>query len=296
MMRTTLVHLRLHDGDLIRSFVFDTILSTNLENNSHAALEAELTGGEPVPRRPVSAHAIAQSLGMPYETVRGRVMTLLRLGLCERGKGGLVVPAEISRRPDHQEAMLEVHAGFLKVIHAMTDLGLDFAGLAAKAGVAPEAARARPAGEAPPPAIVVRLVMDFQIRHLAHVAADFGDIMRGLIWAAVLRANVRNLLHSQDNAWAYARQSTPPPDELRVPISIRMLSRELGVPYETVRRHTAALLEVGYVKSVPGKGVFVPAEAVTTEGLGRENPRQMLQFTRLVGDLTRLGFDFNDPR
>jgi len=296
MMRTAMAHLRVHKGDLVRSFVFDTIVSTNLENNSLAMLEAELNGtdGDPVVRRPVSAHAIAQSLGMPYETVRGRVMTLIRLGLCERHKGGLIVPAEVARRPEFEEATLKVHGAFVDVIRAMAELGFDFAGLAAKTRATP--GRTWPAGEGPPPALVVRLVMDFQIRHLSHVAPDFGDIIRGLIWAGILQANVRDFLRSQDKAWTYARQSTPPPDELRVPISIRMLARELGIPYETVRRHVAALMEMNYLEAVPGKGVFVPAAALTTETLGSQNPRQMVQFTRLIGDLTRLGFDFLDPR
>lgn len=297
MMRTALTHLRLHDGDLVRSFVFDTMVSTNLENNSLAVLAGEIRGSTdtpPVVRRPVSAHAIAQSLGIPYETVRGRVVTLMDQGLCERQRGGLVVPAEALRRLEFQTATLDVHAAFLDTIRAMTDLGLDFAGLAARSGATRSCLT--PEGESPPPALVMRLVLDFQVRRLVHLAPDFGDITRGFIWAGIMQANVRDLLHDKDTAWTYARQSTPPPDTLRKPISIRMLSRALGIPYETVRRHAVAMVAQGYLASSPGKGLFAPAAAVGDDGLGRANLEMMAQFTRMVGDLTRIGFDFDNPR
>lgn len=296
-MRTALIHMRLHDGDLVRGLVYGTIVSANLAHVSNAVLEAELADG-PGPtredagrRRPVSAHAIAQSLNLPYETVRTRVVKLIELGLCERLPGGLVTPPGVGARPELQEATRAIYAVFRDVVRALNDLGFDFAGLAARAGAtAPDHA------PPPSPAVVARVVLDFEIRHLTSLAPSFGDVLGSLIFAGVLRANTARLLGSPNEAWAYARQSTPPPDDLRSPVSIRNLARDLGMPYETVRRHTAALTAQGYLKMIPGKGVLAPAAILGDDGLGRENPPLMQRFTRMIAELTRLGFDFADPK
>lgn len=296
-MRTALIHMRLHDGDLVRGLVFGTIVSANLAHVSNMVLEAEVAGGaeealqEAGRRRPVSAHAIAQSLELPYETVRARVVKLIELGLCERRPGGLIVPHGVGNRADMQEATQDIHAIFCDVVRALNGLGFDFHGMAAKAGAAPPEQAA-----APSPAVVARVVLDFEIRHLTAIAPIMGDVLGGLIFAGVLKANVRGLLASPNEAWAYARQSTPPPDELRAPVSIRELARELGMPYETVRRHTAAMTAQGYLKMIPGKGVVAPASVFGDDGLGRENPPIMQRFARMVAELTRLGFDFDDPK
>lgn len=296
-MRTALIHMRLHDGDLVRGLVYGTIVSANLAHVSNAVLEAELAGdAEQAPeeagrRRPVSAHAVAQSLGLPYETVRTRVVKLIELGLCERLPGGLIAPPGVGARPEVQEATQQIYAVFCDVIRALNGLGFDFAGLAARAGATPPD---QPA--APSPAVLARVVLDFEIRHLTSLAPSFGDVLGGLIFAGVLQANIRRLLGSPNEAWAYARQATPPPDELRTPVSIRSLARDLDIPYETVRRHTAALTARGYLKMIPGKGVVAPASVLGDDGLGRENPPLIQRFTRMVAELTRLGFDFADPK
>lgn len=296
-MRTALIHMRLHDGDLVRGLVYGTIVSANLAHVSNAVLEAELAGGagqapdDARRRRPVSAHAIAQSLNLPYETVRTRVVKLIELGLCERRSGGLVAPPGIGARPELQEATSQIYAVFCDVIRALNGLGFDFEGLAVRAGAWPP----DPAG-APSPSVVARVVLDFEVRHLTSLVPSFGDVLGSLIFAGVLQANTRSLLASPNEAWAYARQTTPPPDELRTPVSIRHLARDLDMPYETVRRHTAALTARGYLKMIPGKGVLAPAAILGDDGLGRENPPLMQRFTRMVAELTRLGFDFADPK
>lgn len=300
-MQTALTHLPVHGGDLIRSFVFDTMLSANLKGLPPAVLEAEATRpadvAEPARslRRPVSANAIAQSLGLPYETVRGRVVTLLRLGLCERRRGGLVVPPEVAARPEFEAAMLKVHALFIEAIRTLREINYDF-DAEPEFSIADAASEQRPSRGPTPPALVVRMVMDFQLRHLETLVPTFGDVTRGFIWAGILQANIRRLLRAPGMAWTYAEQATPPPDDLRAPVSIRMMSRELGLPYETVRRHVGTLIEEGRLRAIAGKGVIVPAAVLGDDRMGNTNPLLMQRFTRLVADLKRLGFDFADPR
>jgi DNA-binding Lrp family transcriptional regulator len=50
-------------------------------------------------RKPVRASVVAASLGLPHETVRRTLTTLVEEGRCLRVRGGFVVPAEVLARP-----------------------------------------------------------------------------------------------------------------------------------------------------------------------------------------------------
>lgn len=296
LMRTALIQTRLHDGDLARSFVFRTILSANLSHLPPALLSAELDteGGDPAAsRRPVSANAIAQSLCMPYETVRSRVVALIATGWCRRETGGLLIPWSVTARPEYQAAVLEIHREFLDAVRTLKRIALDFDAIAGAAALPSIDIERAP--RAPSPAFVVQLLMDFQQRHTEAVTPMFGDVTRAFVWAGVLQANIRRMLVEPETAWAYASQDAPPPDALRIPVSVHALSRSLGMPYETVRRQVAALVAEGRLIREP-LGVLAPALSVGDERLGRGNLLLMARFARLVAELKRFGFDFDDPR
>jgi hypothetical protein len=291
LVRTAVAHSRLHDGDLLRSFVFNTIVSANLSQLPYHAAEARqalpgATGLRPGLLRPVSVNAVSQSLGLPYETTRGRVSALMRLGLCQRTRGGLVAPLDILAGPAFRQTAAVVYAAFLDAVRGMDALGLDL-------GAAPASAAPDIASRPPPPAdLVLRVLMDFQIRVLETFVPTYGDVVRGYVWGGVLQANIRHLLTAHQLAWRYSTQDNPPPDDQRRPVSIRAVAKVLELPYETTRRHVAALAAEGRLKIVPGAGVLAPAEAVGSDGLGRDNPNLMLHFTRMFADLNRIGFDF----
>jgi hypothetical protein len=245
------------------------------------------------PRRPVSANAVAQSLCLPYETVRGRVVSLIDKGWCLREPGGLLVSPSAAARPDYQAAVLDIHAAFLDALRALRRIDFDFDGLTASSAPPPEG----PIPSGPPlPGLIVHLVMELQQRHLETITPMFGDPAKAFVWAGALQAHVRRLLVEPESAWAYAGQDAPPPDNLRTPVSVRALAQTLGMPYETVRRHVATLLEEGRLVRVGRRGVLAPAAAVGQDGLGRGNPVLMMRFVRLIAELKRLGFDFADPR
>lgn len=295
-MRTAVIHIRLHGGDVMRSFVFRTILSTNLSHLSPVALEAELTSPAPDEegvRRPVSANAIAHSLQLPYETTRGRVVDLAEAGWCQRTSAGLLVPGSVTALPEHRTAVREIHDAFLDSIRTLGQLDFDFRSLIEQTGLPPLEGRALTGP--PSPAFVVHLLMDLQLRHLETLTPMFGDVTRAFVWAGVLQANMRRLLVEREAAWAYAGPETPPPDSLRIPVSVRAVANELGMPYETTRRHVAALQDEGRLAKA-GRGVLVPAAALGDEALGKGNQTLMLRFVRLIGELARLDFDFDNPR
>jgi hypothetical protein len=92
------------DGDIRAGIVEQTIFTANTahldtrpsEGLRYAAID------DPPPdevRRPVSIARLADSLGLPYETVRGQAHRLVRAGLCLRVEGGLIVPRAVLDRP-----------------------------------------------------------------------------------------------------------------------------------------------------------------------------------------------------
>jgi DNA-binding Lrp family transcriptional regulator len=98
-------------GDVRAGIVAQTIISANT-----AYLDARSGGGwryaginEPPPdeaRRPISTKSIAESLSLPYETVRRQVERLLEAGVCVRVQGGVIVPGAPLDRPGVVQAML----------------------------------------------------------------------------------------------------------------------------------------------------------------------------------------------
>jgi hypothetical protein len=64
---------------------------------------------EPLPdevRRPISINRIADSLGLPYETVRRHVERLLAANACARVHGGVIVPTAFLSTPGAIQAIL----------------------------------------------------------------------------------------------------------------------------------------------------------------------------------------------
>jgi DNA-binding Lrp family transcriptional regulator len=70
----------------------------------------QFTALEDVPpdnvRRPISVLAVANGLGIPYETVRRHVSRLVKAGRCVRVKGGVLAPAAGMRRPETDAAIM----------------------------------------------------------------------------------------------------------------------------------------------------------------------------------------------
>jgi DNA-binding Lrp family transcriptional regulator len=64
-------------------------------------------------RRPISISRIAESLGLPYETVRRQVEKLLEANVCVRVRGGVIVPVALLESPGAVRAML-ANVGYVR--------------------------------------------------------------------------------------------------------------------------------------------------------------------------------------
>lgn len=83
----------------------------------------------------------------------------------------------------------------------------------------------------------VRLSGEYSLAWLRAAGARFGgDMVLGVIFLAVLRANIRDLTHL----------------EARAPISVRALAASLDLPAETVRQQAARLARDGWVQRSDG--------------------------------------------
>jgi DNA-binding transcriptional regulator YhcF (GntR family) len=204
-------------------------------------------------------------------------------GQAERVTGGLVAIAALQAEGPFADAFVNTHAVILESLGALKHLGYDLAASAAPSQV----------DEPPPPGLVVRIVFDMNNRYAELLSPTFGGILPTTIWAGVMRANVRNLMADPEMAWRYAEQGMPPPDHLRRPISVRALATELMLPFETTRRHVATMIDKGWLVTVQGQGVIAPAAVLGADALGRTNLQLPGLYARMIGDLTRAGFDLD---
>lgn len=118
-----------------------------------------------------------------------------------------------------------------------------------------------------------------------------GDILRGVIFTAIVDANTRHIRPSGVEGQTYSEATDQVPDEIRRPISVHALALELDIPYETTRRHVNALISEGYCKRTE-TGVLVPAEVIAREPMTMALRRNFENLRRLIGDLRDGGVEF----
>lgn len=164
------------------------------------------------------------------------------------------------------------------------DLGLDRdGGLISVSSLAPEA----------PEIDVTRQTYGLGASYLLQAArlvaeAVDRDLIKAVLILAISRANVSAITENPVATTRYAGLTSIPPDSMRLPISVSALAREMRLPFETVRRHVAALKQAGLCVGVAG-GVIIP-------GLALANPTYLMaidqnwSLTRdFVDELGRLG-------
>lgn len=252
--------------DRVDSLLVLVILSANLAPWPPAPEGVDLPDDR---RRPVSLLAVAQSMGLAYETVRRRCHDLAARGVIAIGEGGCVVPAALLRPP----AAAALLAGDAAALAAMFE----------RMGEHRLAMQARAAR----PAVVARLLIDLSVRVMEPIVANYGSVVAGSVFVAIVAANVRPLLAAPDLSARFAREEDVPPDSLRQPVGLRAVARELGLPYETVRRQGKALVERGLVETVAG-GVLVPARVLMNAPQRAANRAIQSHYWRLCADLAQV--------
>ena len=106
----------------------------------------------------------------------------------------------------------------------------------------------------------MQMAADLFLRMTSGLLDVFGDVLNGVVFLAIARANVHHL-----PAWAKMDGTSEDgvfQDSERRPISVLRIADSLGLSYETVRRRVNQLVADGYCHRVGRNGVVVSADIV----------------------------------
>jgi hypothetical protein len=229
-------------------------------------------------RRPVSIARLADSSGLPFESARRIVQSLIDGGHCARSEHGMIVPASRLRLPQ-QAAMVIAQLGYVR--RFVRDLSA--------AGVVDDAAAAWTLvrGDGDEGALarsVARLTAEYFLRALQLLTDTYGDIRSGLVAQTIVIANTAHLDARLGRGRRYAALDDPPPDEVRTPISIARLAESLSAPYETMRGQVQRLIHAGVCARVDG-GLIVPGSVLEQPPALRAMLANAAYVRKLVRDL-----------
>lgn len=201
-------------------------------------------------RAPVSVYAVARDLRLPYETVRRHVGKLKAMGVCVVEPEGVMIPTWVfefaAQRP-----------GALNAERAVRDLIAN----AARSGVRIENRFHPMAGDVNLQA--TRLATDYFIDSLGAIARRLElDVVAVLILLTVGVMNTEAITDDMELAATYGGLDTIPPDDLRAPISAYAVCKFLMLSYETTRRTSLWLVDLGLLARNAGGGLTIPSAAM----------------------------------
>ena len=219
--------------------------------------------------------SVAGALKASFETTRRHLNGLVADGWCR------MVPGRgVALDPDgpHVEAITALYT----LIH---DSFLRLGGDVAAAGVA--FAPARPRKESWTLDILIR-ALDVNLSPFDEFQMPFADWTGMLVWTTISGANVRHILLDPVLAQTFAVAFTP--DAGRRPVSVRTISRALGLPYATVWRQVRSAVESGTL--TPRDGGYVATGAqLASASLGPNINAVVRYIVRKLGELNAAGFD-----
>jgi predicted transcriptional regulator len=274
----------LFQGDFVKGLVFLAITHANVGHIEHDAalsrLYGDLTDIRPdALRRPIRPYPLAQSLGLPRERVRRKVVALVADGFLEAAPLGMIAPARVFARDDMRSSILANSALVVRLYKGLARAGVD---------------------NAPPPIdgdldiadlpnmAISRVTARFWLRAMDEICKLFpGDLLTGLTYVGVINANT-SYLNALDDL-PYADIDDHVPDSARRPITAIALAAELGLPRESVRRHVRALENLG-VCQVVKKGLIVPEAVLRQPNMVGPTLRTQTNIRLLLSQLQTIGF------
>lgn len=233
-----------------------------------AARVTGLSDSEAAAMVPTSAHALAASLGRPYETIRRHVNALIDDGLCVRNGNRIHVTPEGLRRPRIAHLLRWAHDCFVRFVE-----DLDAAGEAlppARSGTQYEMANG------------VRTAVDIMLAVLQTNRERHAGWLDLILFSTVIAANCRN--HRVSDPHSHADR----------PVPSRTVARMIGVTPATANRHLSAMLATGQL--VRGRGGFrVNGLWLAQPAAQAVSDASLQNIRRLLGGLAAQGFPFDEP-
>ncbi|CAN5685870.1 hypothetical protein BH10PSE5_BH10PSE5_23120 [soil metagenome] len=114
--------------------------------------------------------------------------------------------------------------------------------------------------------LLSRLAGDYHVQTARRAALSMSrDIVTDMTILAITRANVREITASSEPvAHTYDGVAGVPADGLRIPVSVYAVAKDLGLPYENIRRRVKKLLDAGVCITIDG-GVVIPGATVVRQ-------------------------------
>ncbi len=223
------------EHDLLDAWILTAALDANMATVMRDPALLAVYGGadQSAPdelRRPVSVNAIAQSLVLPFETVRRRVLRLARQGLCVVGPQGVVVPNGAVTTEAYRDQMLGRYQRARRFHHDLKAIG-----------ALPDDPAAPPAPVQEPPLRAVNWALSEYVLRTCHdLILLTGALIASRVLLELVVSNIEALPGEALPDWAA--------DPARIGRATRTaaLARSLRVPPETVRRHLNGLEGQGF--------------------------------------------------
>lgn len=108
-----------------------------------------------------------------------------------------------------------------------------------------------------------------------------GDLMMGLIFLAIIDANVAHITLDPESARLYGGPDLAPPDSERRPVTVYQIAKNLGLTYETTRRYVKRLAEAGHCRR-DAEGCVVTLAMMQTPAIRRCADRNRQAFRDLI--------------
>ena len=127
-MRVLLDGVEDHDRDFVRGLIFITVMTINVEHITHDPgqawryPDADHTPSDDL-RRPASIRAVADRIGLPYETTRQHLIRMAEIGRAQRLAGGFIIPESVNRDPRYLRMGLNLYLWLLRAVNRLDRLG-----------------------------------------------------------------------------------------------------------------------------------------------------------------------------
>lgn len=197
-------------------------------------------------RRPASVNAMANSLGIPFETTRRRLRRLEAQGVCTILPGaGVVIPEAFLTSPAYLQSVMAAHDRLVGFYGRLLDGGLLDLLPATNYDI----------DDGVPLRGAARLISDYLLRSLDGLLREAGDVVSAVTLLAILVTAI------DEAPWPPETEGALTAVPFQATTAAR-LARRLGLPGETIRRHILTLVDAGLARRAPD-GITVAQDILT---------------------------------
>jgi hypothetical protein len=223
-------------------------------------------------RRPASVNAMANSLGIPFETTRRRLKRLEAQGVCAILPGaGVVIPESFLTSPAYLESVMAAHNRLIGFYGRLLDGAL----------LDPLPPTNYDVDDGVPLRGAARLISDYLLRAIDGVLREAGDVISAITLLAVLVAAI------EDAPWPPQVDAETALTPFRA-VSVAELGRRLHLPGETARRHVAQLIDAGLCRRTD-QGVTIPQDLLARPAIQHIADDHAASVQRLFAGLAERG-------